>query len=499
MENLHKIVADRLKADSISVDHPDANLLTAFSERTLGERERSQVLEHLARCAECREVVVLALPADEQAGIVVRPASAGLLKWPQLRWALVAAGVLVVGSFGILRYRAASHPETVALFDSRSTADAATEANRQAEAAPAPLPAAKPEEEKPQTHPSKSSSVGARDDADAESREFDRLEQFGKLEAPRRDEKSGMVSGTEGGYGAGRVRPQTLAHGPKGPVQQFQQNLNVNSINNANSSNAGNEAYHGAAPAAPPMAAKQAAAGVVVSAQSQTPAPATSTPDGSQSTDKKDQNLDVAANSRSVSLLGQSGAKVGGEVARAKPAEPTAANTPASAAAEAYTISATTAGNFATSGPLVPESARWAINSAGGLQRSFDQGRTWQDVDVNGLEEAGAATADMQLAMKTRRSKALAKEKVDRKVAAVVFRAVSANGPDVWAGGSEGNLYHSNDSGAHWVRVFPSWRGVQLTGDIVNLQFADPQHGRIITSSAEIWMTADAGQTWDKQ
>ena len=87
----------------------------------------------------------------------------------------------------------------------------------------------------------------------------------------------------------------------------------------------------------------------------------------------------------------------------------------------------------------------------------------------------------------------------DAKAKPIIFHAVAANGPDVWAGGSEASLFHSTDSGDHWIRIQPSWRGVLLSGDILSLQFGDPQHGRIVTSTAEIWTTADAGQTWDKQ
>jgi photosystem II stability/assembly factor-like uncharacterized protein len=102
--------------------------------------------------------------------------------------------------------------------------------------------------------------------------------------------------------------------------------------------------------------------------------------------------------------------------------------------------------------------------------------------------------------MKSSRERtAMAKDKADLKQKPIVFRAVAANGPDVWAGGLGGNLYHSTDSGAHWLQILPSWRGIELTGDIINLQFADPQNGRIVTSSAEIWTTADGGQTWEKR
>jgi photosystem II stability/assembly factor-like uncharacterized protein len=184
-----------------------------------------------------------------------------------------------------------------------------------------------------------------------------------------------------------------------------------------------------------------------------------------------------------------------GEVARAKDAQPPATNAPKTAGA--YELSDTNASNFSVTGSLAPESARWTINSAGGLQRSFDQGKTWQTVDVNNATRDSSGFS-LTSAMKSARPKSAAKES-NTKQKPMTFRAVAANGPDVWAGASEANLFHSTDSGDHWIKIQPSWRGVELSGDILSLQFADPQHGRIVTSTAEIWTTADAGQTWDKQ
>jgi len=81
----------------------------------------------------------------------------------------------------------------------------------------------------------------------------------------------------------------------------------------------------------------------------------------------------------------------------------------------------------------------------------------------------------------------------------MIFRAVAANGADVWAGGSSGLLYHSTDSGAHWIRVLPFSGGAILTGDVVSVDFPDALHGRVATSTPEVWLTSDAGQTWQKQ
>jgi hypothetical protein len=40
-------------------EHPDANLLAAFTENRLGGREREDLLAHLAGCADCRQIVAL--------------------------------------------------------------------------------------------------------------------------------------------------------------------------------------------------------------------------------------------------------------------------------------------------------------------------------------------------------------------------------------------------------------------------------------------------------
>ncbi len=45
--------------------HPDAESLSAFAEQALGERERAEVLAHLAVCGRCRQVVALAREAAD--------------------------------------------------------------------------------------------------------------------------------------------------------------------------------------------------------------------------------------------------------------------------------------------------------------------------------------------------------------------------------------------------------------------------------------------------
>jgi hypothetical protein len=119
---------------------------------------------------------------------------------------------------------------------------------------------------------------------------------------------------------------------------------------------------------------------------------------------------------------------------------------------------------------LVPASTmapRWTLTAEGTLQRSIDLGRTWQPITIP------AATG-------------------------VSLRALAANGLDIWVGGTSGTLYHSADAGQHWTRVQPVYGGQQLSADIIGVEFPDADHGRLNTSSGEVWTTEDAGSSWEK-
>jgi photosystem II stability/assembly factor-like uncharacterized protein len=138
---------------------------------------------------------------------------------------------------------------------------------------------------------------------------------------------------------------------------------------------------------------------------------------------------------------------------------------------------------------------RWTISASGTLQRSFDKGATWQDVNVTAGEATSAPVARV-FANVAPADKAVV---VKQKAAGPVFRAVAANGIEVWAGGLNSALYHSPDAGTRWVRVIPSTAEGTLTGDIVKVEFSDAQHGAVTTSTGEVWTTADTGHTWQKQ
>jgi hypothetical protein len=117
-----------------------------------------------------------------------------------------------------------------------------------------------------------------------------------------------------------------------------------------------------------------------------------------------------------------------------------------------------------------PLSVRWSINaspdaatnSRGDLQRSLDNGRTWETVHV----------ADQ-----------------------VSFQAVAVEGSQIWAGGSDGMLFQSSDSGAHWDRVTVADGDRRLTGAITGINLS-LSHLDLATSSGEKWISTDGGLHW---
>jgi hypothetical protein len=373
MQEISKIVLERLHKQSAQEIHPDANLLAAFAERGLAEAERAQVVEHLARCGDCRDVVALALPALEAMGAnAAMAARKSWFSWPALRWGLVAAGVAAVASVGVVQ------------FEHRQVQGGAFSA-----------------------------------------------------EVARNEPATGTVSSVE--------VPATIAANTPNEIK-------AGSRKNSFETN--------------PVAQKVPAKGK----QARTP---TVLP-----TVALEEKSAIAQNQIADQLVHRSAASP--DVVKAK--------NPAPAEMQS-----------AIAGPNVPlqtEPAmmaralpRWSISSNGGLQRSFDAGGSWEDVNVEvddyspqaANEAGGQGQSEKEAGMPP------------------VFRAVAAIGSEVWAGGVNGLLYHSADSGTRWTKISPSSGDAVLTGDISGIQFSDAQHGAITASSGEVWTTSDNGRSWNRR
>jgi hypothetical protein len=452
MPDVPNIVRERLKAATPASSHIDADVLVAFAEKSLLDRERSIVIEHLARCGECRDVLALAVPETEAVAPRTLPTRSGWLTWPVLRWGFIAAGIIAIASLGVVQYQ--RHLTQVALVAkdvSGPEAALAPSVQMQSSTTPATAPqAAEREGKEPAVTLSSRSSES--DTINAKKRiahaELTPAEPTRGEPAPPNSHPQ-QLYGSVGGMGHGSIG--ALSFGPHQPSQQqAQQQGQV----------AGNIQ---AVPSAVPSSAQT----ITERAQGAT---SEITPLSS----------DVHGNMYALS--------------RAKPAE-TAQAAPAPLGGPlARGASQPRPSAFPASAP------RWTINSTGGLQRSFDQGYSWQDVDVNATvvpsaNFAGAAAADAAVV----KEKSTSSKAMKASPAAPVFRAVVANGADVWAGGSNGALYRSSDAGNHWTRVIPASGTMTVTGDIVAIEFSGAQDGKITTSTSEIWTTLDGGQTWQKQ
>ena len=399
MQDVPQFVLKRLRQKAAAGSHPDADLLTAFAEQSLLGSERARVMEHLATCGDCRDVVALALPATE---IAVSPVSvtrvrSGWLGLPVLRWGALAAGLTAVISVGVLQYSHSRNGDMVASNHAREAV----------------------------TRPSSS-------------------------DLPHATQKA--VSQTETG-----TQPSSVLGSPAPSEQEP-----VVEVSRRDRATGDRLVF-----ARPRQSAKNQVSQQVAQNEAQL------LPDAGNVTNLR--SFDVVKAKDPV------------------PAQSTSGNAPTSLAS---------ATPLQTSPSLISRALpRWTVTSSGVLQRSFDGGNTWENV-IPALSEgqAGArpamSTAGSDVANATQARNQKAEVAVDPNA---VFRAVAAFGAEVWAGGNGGVVFHTSDGGNHWIRVTPSVAGAGLTGDIVGIQFADPQHGKILTSNAELWTTSDSGQTWQKQ
>lgn len=95
MDAVKKLVSGRLKGQ-LAGPHPDPELLAAFAENDLPRHDRPGLLNHLAVCTRCRELLYLALPDTTEAQQVLALPSPR----PRLaaRWATLAASVVILAS-----------------------------------------------------------------------------------------------------------------------------------------------------------------------------------------------------------------------------------------------------------------------------------------------------------------------------------------------------------------------------------------------------------------
>lgn len=467
MQDVPKIVLKRLQESSAAGNHPDADLLTAFAEQSLAESERARVMDHLARCSDCREALARSVPAMELVAVAASAAAASTtparsrwFAWPVLRWGVAAAGIVAIASIGIVQYRQWHRNDNLV-----SSLASHSEPTAAPQALPQSLPAYELQESARQAEKEKQAQIEKQAQAQSWALSNRADNSAGNMlvlptnpAAPRamRVAPSGTAAGGRSGS-AGGAAPKIA---PSAPSNTFA----VSSGSKGATPETAAKPAPNASAAQPSEAEASSSQTVEVQEPPAAPAPAAKAQASDQLDEKQKELPSPSDSSKDLSVL------KGKDVAAAQVTSGTQRMSP-----------------------------RWSISADGALQRSFDDGKTWLDVNVNSELVSGASKAASNAANPYEQD-SLMKKKVEAQPSpSPVFRAVSAQGAEIWAGGSAAMLYHSADYGAHWTRVLPFSSGAALTGDITSIEFSDPQHGRVITSAREVWITSDDGQSWHRQ
>jgi hypothetical protein len=436
MDQLPSIVRARMNAAPAG-DHPDPDLLTAFAEQALADQERSKVLSHLSHCADCREVLALATSSLSTPALADAAAPIDTTRRvPWFRWPVLRWGA-VAACLVIVGSAVLMKRDLMMTRQVKIAADQAESTSTY------------PAQQKTSEPPALSATQAARPQASVSSEQAG----IGALTAYRRIQQDKKT-----------VQPQPPVASPV-PSGRMKPEF----------------AYSGS------RADAAAPAGILGGATKASNEPPAS-PRNEQIAnlpveEKKVAHLDVVPKAPETVEVTAAASAIGTDTAglRAKQELPGKAKPPSGTAlydalVAAPAVESTAQPAFANeiarkaemkrAESYRPPVSRWTISSDGQLQHSVDSGKTWQPVAV-----ADYAT----------------------------FRALSANGPDLWVGGASGLLYHSTDAGAHWAQVKPTTAGASLTADIAAIEFTDVRQGKITTSTGEVWLTKDAGQTWHKQ
>ena len=456
MTDLPKIVRERMQA-AMAGDHPDPDLLTAFAEQTLPERERTLLVNHLARCADCRDVLALAsVPGGSAATQSKDTAIAGRAPWftfPALRWSALAA-CLVIVSTAVLLHRD--------LKTAYSTKDERQEA---APSVPVATPAERARADSPPVNAPPE--IKTRTLAPAQMPEPPSLSAAAPsyAAAPSRvaREKALTASIPAPGQTVGSVLKQPAvptASGAKAVAKGLRDDRQMDLARGAFAGGVGSSIAPPPSPSAPaPAAANKDVPAAQLTANAENYGTQASEPLAQMvdavhtDSDKSDKKVEIPGRAKTAAAP----ASAALAVAPSDELELQKSIAPALEASRARKELARS---------VRPESLRWNISSDGQLQRSADSGKSWQPVTV---------------------------------VEGATFRALTFNGPDIWVGGAAGSLYHSSDAGGHWTQVKPVANSISLSGDIAAIAFTDPQHGKITTTNGQTWSTSDGGQSWIQQ
>src|ERR1035438_197232 len=423
MTEVPKIVYDRLRAAQTlpfgrpDQAHPDADSLSAFAERSLSATERDGVLHHLTSCGECREIVALALSAVEAPILPAtsdrearEPQSSAEASWTAGRFASMKPAWLRLGAVGFgsgPRWTALAAGVVVvisvlALYPGKSTRQIATNIS----SASNPQIASSSAPKSPDAPGAKTSQLSSAKSADVQQ----------PLGLPRSDsDKGGVIA-------AGKHLDALTRRSAASPV----------------------------VPA--PAITSQMSTVSNLMARNEAPAIEKAKP-ALQGAETQAADSDLPRNDyKDVGAVD--------ELKKQKPRDATSASTLSTfgLASPGSPRPMATAKIVASGNQSLDQiKLQWTI-AGGVLQRSVDDGQSWQD----SLHPSHP------------------------------LLCYANHGQDIWAGGQAGTLFHSTNSGMTWAQVQPSSNG-PLSSDLthIDLQGDAPDSTRITISTGnnEMWIS----------
>jgi hypothetical protein len=487
MPEFSSLLRQRLGAASAPPVHPDADTLTAYAEDLLSAAERSQVIQHLSLCADCRDVAALILPEGvpaQQPEPAV--AAATVLAVPRRNWfrmpsfGLAAAVAAVIALVALLVELPKQH------FTGSQSASVQQNAPKQQEEAkivppapPAPAEAA-PEANSAADH----NGYVARSEAPAGTSELSGT----RKNSQENKKTAGLIAGNvmppPRPPAASVAEPVVTAQNAPLQINAAARKDYVNSQVFATQANliSPSPAQLADLPSAPAAARPKFVLGTPVLAgglQKGAPLDAAGAAPGTTTI----YALSPAAH-QSFSITGKI-SQVGRQlhlkrVVPAIPSEsvnsyamftPELANSqPSEMAARApeKTDTADLNQSQAFTTRAMSRSALSALDQQSTLLWKVAEGKLLKSADMNHWT-SGYTGPD-----------------------SINFTVVTANGPEIWAGGSNAALVHSHDGGITWERIT---LGASATSAITSVQ-VNRNRVQVQSSSGQSWSSHDGGKSW---
>lgn len=454
MPGLSNSLRQRLGSTPDPQLHPDADLLTAYVERSLTPAEKADMVRHLAACSYCREIVALSLPEVELQPAAASPSGRFTFWIPIMRWATVAV-TLAIGAALVIEepWKKESARKT----ESAVNPEGPSESNPIKDASPKAVPSPEAHEVAP---------VGVNPSQP-------RANASSATPAPAGDAASG-VSAASGaafpvdGRSAYAYGPQAEAPKPATPAsnQAFASRKRADTRDLIAAGVSSNATLQGGASGGtlqPPVIRTEA---------NMLSAPVAKTAQGSE-TGFVVRRIPITVESIKTNSFAVAFSDQKDE---AGPAKADAANLKGS---RLFTIPGKVLsagkekiGALATRPPYgmaMMERAPAEALAAGRLHWSISaEGKLMKSTDLNLWHEAYPQKDDL------------------------LFRVVVAEGHDVWAGGNHMTLIHSWNGGVDWKKMK---LGESASGDITDIHI-DGGDVQVKTSNNQTWVSQDGGVTW---